>query len=183
MKRLLTITALTSVVATSAFAASQAEMSAISRYYPEANFETLTDDQVSEMFAISVSSESDADKAMLMENVVEASNPNPVTTDVDINAYVPEWRLVEMSDSERDRIIALVSRGEDPESTRVQIVESMQDVAPNLTTGEVEAVERIAPEADVTVLTTEQVYEVRAVLYDDDQNDANKKSRIDQILS
>ncbi|NIY96808.1 hypothetical protein HC022_11350, partial [Salipiger sp. HF18] len=59
MKRFLTITALSTVIATSAFAASEAEMTAISTYYPDANYETLTDQQVAEMFAIANSGKDD----------------------------------------------------------------------------------------------------------------------------
>mgnify|MGYP006997594612 CR=1 FL=1 len=54
MKRLLTATALAATMATSAFAASEAEEAAITMYYPDANFSVLSDDQVAETITVHV---------------------------------------------------------------------------------------------------------------------------------
>ncbi|EEX16588.1 hypothetical protein CSE45_4301 [Citreicella sp. SE45] len=183
MKRFLTITALSTVIATSAFAASEAEMTAISTYYPDANYETLTDQQVAEMFAIANSGKDDTEKKTEIRTIAEADNPNPATTEVNLTEYVPEWRLMEMSAPEKESIMALVNRGDDPEATRVQVLESLHSATPNLTAGEAQKVKDLVPSADLTVLTTEQIQDIRAVIYNGDENDANKKSRIDEILS
>ncbi|GGG69400.1 hypothetical protein GCM10011415_16000 [Salipiger pallidus] len=185
MKRFITLTALSTVIATSAFAASEAEMTAIDRYYPEANYETLSDEQVAQMFAIANSGESDTDKTSRIEEIASSNNPSTATatvSDSELTAYVPEWRLAELTEEERAELIALVSSNDNPEETRVQVLESMNSATPNLTPGEMKSVERIAPGADLSVLTTEQVQQIRAALYGE-QNDTEKKSRIDQILS
>ncbi|APZ51894.1 hypothetical protein [Salipiger abyssi] len=183
MKRLLTATALSTIVATSAFAASEAEMNAITTYYPDANFEALTDDQVTEMFAVANSGVSDTEKRSQIEDIAQADNPSAsVAVEEELQVYIPEWRLDEMSSAERERVVALVSESEDPAETRVQIVDSMKDAAPNLTTGEVSALEELVPEADYSVLTTGQVDDLRAALYGD-SSDSEKKSDIERIMS
>ncbi|MBN9890316.1 hypothetical protein [Salipiger abyssi] len=183
MKRLLTATALSTIVATSAFAASEAEMNAITMYYPDANFEALSDDQVTEMFAVANSGASDTDKRSQIEEIASADNPSASTAvEQDLQVYVPEWRLDEMSSAEREQMVALVTESDDPAETRVQIVDSMSDAAPNLTTGEVSALEQLVPEADYSVLSTEQVNDLRATLYGG-ADDSEKKSDIERIMS
>ena len=58
----------------------------------------------------------------------------------------------------------------------------MESAAPNLTTGEMQAVKSVAPDADLTVLTTEQVNEIRAAIYGADE-DAEKRNKIEDALS
>ena len=186
MKRFLTITALSTVLATGAIAATEAEKNAITTYYPEANFETLTEDQVSEMFAIANGGMSDNDKAERIETIAneDATDVETAATtgDVDLTAYVPAWRLAEMSDAEIAQLTALVTEGGDMDDLRVQLVESMSDLQPQLTDAEVNAVQDLVPEADLTVLTGEQVEQIRAALYGY-QDDAEQKSRIEMVLS
>ena len=78
MKRLLTATALAATMATSAFAASDAERAAITMYYPDANFSVLSDDQVTEMFAVANSGSSDTQKRQDIEAIAAMDNPSPV---------------------------------------------------------------------------------------------------------
>ncbi|WP_417743791.1 hypothetical protein [Salipiger sp.] len=184
MKRLLTATALAATMATSAFAASEAEQAAITTYYPDANFATLTDDQVAEMFAIANSGESDQKKRDDIEAVAMMDNPSDDTaevTEMDLTAYVPAWRLAEMTEEEKQNVVALVNRNEDPESVRVQLLKDMESAAPNLTPAELQAVQEVVPEADLTVLTTEQVNQVRAAIYGSD-DDAEMRTKIEDAL-
>ncbi|EIE52136.1 hypothetical protein AL036_12935 [Salipiger aestuarii] len=182
MKRFMTITALTAVMGTSAFAASQAEMNAISMYYPEANFATLTDTQVAEMMTIAQSGKEDTDKATLIMSIAQPDNPSIVTADrLILTEYFPEWRINEMTEADKDRIVALVNRGADPESIRVQLLDDMEQAAPNLTEAEVAAVHQLVPEADLRVLTTEQVNHLRAALYGKD-SDSDQRQAIENAL-
>ena len=185
MKRLLTATALAATMATSAFAASDAERAAITMYYPDANFSVLSDDQVTEMFAVANSGSSDTQKRQDIEAIAAMDNPSPASADVsemDLTAYVPEWRLNEMTEAEKQEVIALVNQDDNPDNVRVQLLKDMESAAPNLTTGEMQAVKSVAPDADLTVLTTEQVNEIRAAIYGADE-DAEKRNKIEDALS
>ena len=184
MKRLLTATALAATMATSAFAASEAEQAAITTYYPDANFATLSDDQVAEMFAIANSGSSDTQKRQDIEAVAMMDNPSQASADVsdmDLTAYVPAWRLDEMTEEEKQNVVALVNRGEDPESIRVQLLNDMESAAPNLTPGEIQAVKKVAPDADLSVLTTDQVNEIRAAIYGADE-DTEMRRKVEEAL-
>ncbi|MBY6002518.1 hypothetical protein KUV62_01270 [Salipiger bermudensis] len=185
MKRLLTATALAATMATSAFAASDAEEAAITMYYPDANFSVLSDDQVTEMFAVANSGKSDTEKRTEIEAIAAMDNPSPASADVsdmDLTAYVPEWRLNEMTDAEKREVVALVNKDENPDNVRIQLLKDMESAAPNLTTGEMQAVKDIVPSADLTVLTTEQVNKIRAAIYGSDE-DTEKRSVIEDALS
>lgn len=183
MKRFLTITALSTVLATGAIAATEAQKNAITTYYPEANFQTLTEDQVSEMFAIANGGMSDNDKAERIETIAnDEGGMTAPAKEVDLSAYVPAWRLDEMSAAQKEEMVALVTDGGDPENVRVQLVDKMADAEPNLTKGEVSAVQALVPEADLTVLTEQQVKDVRAALYGE-QDDADRRTRIEDALS
>ncbi len=244
MKRFLTITALTAVMGTGAFAASQAEVNAITAYYPDANFSVLTDDQVSEMMAIAQSGaedtekaeriqaiavtdtidgtaaptqaeinaittfypeadftsltdeqitemmaiaqsgDDDTEKARRIEAIAETDNPSIETADrAVLTEYFPEWRGEEMTEADKDRIVALVNRGVDPESIRVQLLQDMEQAAPNLTPAEVAAVQQVVPDADLRVLTTEQVNHVRAALYGEDSEHEQREAIKDALGS
>ncbi|MDO6588013.1 hypothetical protein Q4543_21130 [Salipiger sp. 1_MG-2023] len=242
MKRFLTATALATVLGTSAFAASQAEVNAITQYYPEANFSALSDQQITQMMAIAQSGEDDNEKAARMERIAAADssagrampseaeqaairayypdvnfaalsqsqvaemmaiaqsgdedteksamieeiaaadNPNVDTADMLIlTDYFPQVRIEEMTTAEKDRIVALVNRGVDPDSIRVQLLDGMNEAAPNLTPSEISAVQQLVPEADLRVLTTEQVNRLRAALYGEDK-DTEQRQLIEQVL-
>ena len=86
------------------------------------------------------------------------------------------------ADAEIAQLTALVTEGGDMDDLRVQLVESMSDLQPQLTDAEVNAVQDLVPEADLTVLTGEQVEQIRAALYGY-QDDAEQKSRIEMVLS
>lgn len=242
MKRFLTATALATVLGTSAFAASEAEVSAITTFYPEANFSVLTDtqvnqmmaiaqsgmdntsktdrmesiargapaetpampseaessaikmfypevdfatlssEQVAEMMAIAQSGKEDSNKTQLIKAIAEPSNPSIASADkVVLTDYFPEWRVNELTTEEKDRIVALVNRGVDPDTIRVQLLDGMTEAAPNLTPSEIAAVHQIVPEADLRVLTTEQVNHLRAAIYGSD-NDSDQRQRIETAL-
>ncbi|SDI93587.1 hypothetical protein [Alloyangia pacifica] len=185
MKRFLAMTALTSVLATGALAATEEQATLINNFAPDVDVSMLTEDQVIQAMAIANSGESDTDKRDRIETIaMRDSAPTTFSQEqmAQIEVYLPADKVMMLTGEQRGDALAIIAGGSSDDDIRAQVAALGEDIAPALTAGEISRVEELAPDADLTVLTAAQVSEIRSVIYDDD-NDADLKDRLMNIVS
>ncbi|MCR8551090.1 hypothetical protein M4578_25000 [Salipiger sp. P9] len=185
MKRFLTATVLTSLLATSAFAATEAETQAIKTFLPDTPVSSLSDAQVTELFAISKSGVSDREKVTRMQAVVEGTTP--VTTfSAEENAlleqYLPAEKLAMLTASQKAEALGIIRGGSDKTKIEDRLSVLGVDRQSPLTDGELARIAFFVPDANVTVLGSEQISELRAALYSG-HSDSEIRDRLMDILS
>ncbi|MFW2588483.1 hypothetical protein [Sagittula sp. SSi028] len=108
MKRFITATALTTVIATGAFAANQFDTNTIHQYIPEVDVSTLSDQQVAALVSIATS-EDEADKEREMRAYIDTYRSPAVTKSVTV-VPADEVVVVEKVETEQgeyyDNVIA-----------------------------------------------------------------------------
>lgn len=185
MKRILTITALSSVLATGALAATEEQTNLINQYAPDVNVEMLSDQQVIEAFAIANSGDSDIHKGEKIE-AIAMRDDEPMTFSAEqmaqIEEYLPTETVMMMTGQQRGDALAIINGADTDDDVKAQLMALADDATPMLTPAEVSRVETLAPDADLTMLTAEQVSQIRALIYTD-ENDAQLKGRIMDVVS
>lgn len=185
MKRFLAMTALTSVLATGALAATEEQANLINTYAPDVDVMTLTDTQVIEAMAIANSGGSDNQKREGIETIaMRESTPMTFSAEqiAQIEEYLPAEQVMMMTGEQRGDALAIISGASTDEDIRAKLGALGEDVTPALTPAEISRVETLAPEADLTVLTPEQVGKIRALIYTDD-SDGQLKGRLLDVVS
>ncbi|EPX86850.1 hypothetical protein [Salipiger mucosus] len=185
MKRILTVTALTTVLATGAYAASEAEVTAINTVAPGVDVSMMTDAQVDEAFAIAKSGDSDVEKRDKIQQIVEGSNMiDSVSPEVDamIMEYVPDWQVAAMTDAQKVEAQAIIESGSEPADIREEVMAIVTGDAAALTEAEMQRVMFFVPDAQLTDLTAEDVNEVRAAIYSG-SSDVDIRRDLEQALS
>lgn len=134
MKRILTATALMSVVATGAFAATDYETTTINQYVPEVDVSTLSDTQVDALVGIAGSSD-EADIETEMRAYLDTyPSPEPVTVtttadaepaidpaytddasgyDATIAEYLPDVDLDTLSDEQKAQLVSIATSADE----------------------------------------------------------------------
>ncbi|AWI82570.1 hypothetical protein CEW88_02180 [Alloyangia pacifica] len=185
MKRFLAMTALTSVLATGALAATEEQANLINTYAPDVDVMTLTDTQVIEAMAIANSGGSDNQKREGIETIAMRESA-PMTFSAEqmaqIEEYLPAEQVMMMTGDQRGDALAIISGASTDEDIRAKLAALGDDITPALTPAEISRVETLAPEADLTVLTPEQVAKIRALIYTDD-SDGQLKGRLLDVVS
>ena len=186
MKRFLSTVAVASMLATGAFAASEAQMAAIHTYAPNVDISTLTEAQVEEMQSVAVSGKSDTEKRTMIEQIAEGSSDvTMVSPEVDemIVQYIPAWRVAMMTPEQKAEAQAIITANSSDDDIKTRIITIVTpSTAPALTSGEEQAVKTFVPEADLSMLTDTQVANIRAAIYSD-KSDSDIRSLVELALS
>ncbi|MBE9640659.1 hypothetical protein [Salipiger mangrovisoli] len=185
MKRFLAMTALTSVLATGAMAATEEQTNLINTYAPDVDVSMLTDDQVIQAMAVANSGDSDTQKRQGIETIaMRDAAPSTFSEEqmAQIEAYLPADRVVMLTGEQRGDALAIINGASTDDDIRAQLEALGEDITPALTPAEITRVETLAPDADLTVLTAEQVSKIRALIYTD-ENDAQLKGRLMDVVS
>lgn len=184
MKRFFAITAMTSMLATGALAASEAQTQAIQQFAPQIDVTQLTDAQVDEMFAVAKGGESDNYKADRIAAIAEPGNAIMVSPEqeAEIAMYVPSWAVESMTGAEKAEAINILSGSGSEVDKKTDIMAILYNENPALTPAEMQRVESFAPGTDLSMLTDKQVDDVRAAIYSN-ENDGNIRDRLSEILS
>ena len=185
MKRFLTATAVASVLATGAFAATQEETSLINRYAPNVDVSMMTDEQVAEAVAIATTDSADTEKRteieaiLSTETMTEDFSPDQLSI---INEFMSSDQIAVMSADQRTEVLRIMNSGAEPDQMRNEILALYPSDSPALTEAEAQRVQFYAPEADLSVLTAGQTERLRAAI-NSGQGDADIKLLVDDILS
>ncbi|WP_353471128.1 hypothetical protein PVT71_07220 [Salipiger sp. H15] len=185
MKRFIAITALTSALATGAFAASEAQTDLINTYAPDVDVSALSEQQLNDAFSVANSGESDTLKRSTIESIAMTERaPSTFSAEqlAQIEAYLPSETVMMMTGEQRADALAMINSGMDDTELRGLLNAMGENMVPGLTPAEISRVETIAPEADLTVLSAEQVSRLRALIYTD-ESDGQIKGRVLDIVS
>ncbi|WP_226629793.1 hypothetical protein [Alloyangia pacifica] len=185
MKRFFAATALTSLLATGAFAATEEQATLINTYAPDVDVSMLTDQQVIEAMAIANSGDSDNHKREGIETIaMNDAAPSTFSEEqiAQIEEYLPAEQVAMLTDEQRGEALAIINGASTDDNVRAQLEALEADITPALTPAELSRVSTLAPDADLTVLTAEQVSQIRALIYTD-ENDAQLQGRLMDVLS
>lgn len=195
MKRILAASALTIATATSAFAATEAEVTQIQQYVPDADVAAWSDQQVDQALAIINSTESRTEiEAQLMALYGDgmAAAPGAQLTEAEmtmLDQYVEGVDYSTVSQANVDAALAVAASEMSPtdRQTRIQSLLS-QDETPmyegNMaTSGQVALIETRAPNVDVSTLTDAQVAAVLNMINSHDENDGDVSNKIEAYLN
>ncbi|GAA4219016.1 hypothetical protein J4E08_17810 [Sagittula sp. NFXS13] len=126
MKRFITAAALTSVIATGAFAATEYQTSTINQYVPEVDVSTLSDEQVDALIAISGSAD-EADKEQKMRSylgvqtspaTVDTTTTTMTTADASmddptISQYLPDVDQSTLTDQQKAALVGIATSADE----------------------------------------------------------------------
>lgn len=126
MKRFITAAALTSVIATGAFAATEYQTSTINQYVPEVDVSTLSDEQVDALIAISGSAD-EADKEQKMRSylgvqtspaTVDTTTTTMTTADASmddptISQYLPDVDQSTLTDAQKAALVGIATSADE----------------------------------------------------------------------
>lgn len=185
MKRFIATTALASVLATGAFAATQEQTTLINSLAPEVNVDAMTDQQVLEAVAIANGGTSDTHKRDSIQAIAMGDSA-PTTFSpqqiAQIEEYLPASTVEAMSGEQLGTALSLINGADEDDDVQASLEALGRDVTPALTPSEIARVETLAPSADLTVLTGEQIDRLRAVIYSD-ESDGELKEGILEVVS
>jgi hypothetical protein len=178
MKHFLTVTALTSLVASGALAATEAEQATIRDYLPDVNVETLGDRDVAVLIGIAHGGDTASEKRAKMRALVGDSN----TVDVEnrqqqierLQGYAPDIAFEEFTDAELAQAVTIVNSGTSETDSRAQLesfaLERDGMTADPLTDGEIAAIRDYAPDIDLTALSDNDLLRIQTAIAGGDRD-------------
>lgn len=168
-----------------AYSATEEQMAMIIQYAPDVDVTAMTDDQVSEAFAIADGTADDAQKQIRIAFI--ANNVEPPRTFSDeqislIEAYIDPSLVMMMSGQQKADALALINGGTSKDHISGELEAMVIGITPALTPAEEQQVNTYVSGADLAALAAEQVGEIRAVIYSQD-GDGQKRERLRQIIN
>ena len=177
MKKLLTATALTTLLGTAAFAQTDAEQAQINQYLPGTDIATLTEAEITSLVAIANGGDSDTEKRAQMQAVVEGSNTITTTTVTAVNVtqlqqYAPNTDFTTWSaeDLANAQVIANSGLSDTEVRARLQNYDSGRTMvsADMISQEEMLLINRYLPTVDLSTLTEDQVQEMVGIVNSDE---------------
>lgn len=177
MKRIFATTALSAILATGAFAQTEAQMTEVQRFLPDTNVALLPEETIQELVTIAYGGGSFGDRQTRMRSIVEGEGVVTATFTeaqlVQISTVAPDVDVATMTDAQILQAISFVN-SEDNQADAAQkiraLVESDDDAMLMLTDAEIRDIRLIAPELDLTTITEDQAIELRAALATGDRD-------------
>ncbi|WP_375260016.1 hypothetical protein [Citreimonas sp.] len=177
MKRIFATTALSAMLATGAFAQTEAQMTEVQRFLPDTNVALLPEETIQELVTIAYGGGSFGDRQTRMRSIVEGEGVVTATFTeaqlVQISTVAPDVDVATMTDAQILQAISFVN-SEDNQADAAQkiraLVESDDDAMLMLTDAEIRDIRLIAPELDLTTITEDQAIELRAALATGDRD-------------
>jgi lipoprotein-anchoring transpeptidase ErfK/SrfK len=177
MKRILTTAALSAVIASGAFAATEAERVELERFLPNVNVALLDDATVDQLISISATSESFDDRQQQMRALINDQMPVTATFTeaqlVEVRQIAPEVDLGAMTDAQLLQAINYANSADNPNDAAQKIraiVDDNDEAMLMLTDAEIRDIRLIAPEFDLTMVTEEEAVDLRAALASGDRD-------------
>ena len=177
MKRILIATALTASLASSAFAASEAEIAQIQRVVPDIDASTLTDTQVTNAMAIINSSDSRSQMMSQLSALLEHDMPMAMPAQpteaqrAEIERYAPGVDFATVTQAQLDTAMAYINAGMSPSDTEARVQSVLIDdgtpvgTTNTATSAEVAILQRYLPDITVETMTEEELTNAMAVVY------------------
>ncbi|SDY50537.1 hypothetical protein SAMN05444340_10990 [Citreimonas salinaria] len=176
MKRIFATTALTAVLATGAFAQTEAQITEVERFLPNVNVELLPEETVQELVTIAHGGGSFDDRQQRMQALINIDSVVTATFTeaqlVEVRTAVPDVDIATMTDAQILQALSIVRSADasDAEQKIRAIVNSDDETTLMLTDAEIRDIRLIAPEFDLTTITADDAVELRAALASGDRD-------------
>lgn len=178
MKRILTATALATLMATGAHALTAAEEATIERFVPGANMAILDDAEVAQLVAIANSGDSISEKEAKMRAIITGDSMVDYSLSegqlVKLMRVAPEIDVMAMTDAEKAQAIAIVNSAESRSDAIAKLrafAESSNPTMSMLTEAEIVTLQRYAPTLDLAMLTEQEVLRLKTAINSGDASD------------
>ncbi len=177
MKRFLTATALTTVIATAGVAGTEGQEAKIKQYLPQTNIEMLSDAQMTQLITIANSGDSYSEKTEQMENIVMESNPvelelrNVQTTDLIYLAPSIDFTAFTAEELENAVIVVRDASSVDDARQRLRVIGVERTMVSSgiLSEAEVNTIKTFDPEINLSELTDEEIVRIQAAIASGDR--------------
>lgn len=175
MKRMFAGTALAALLATGAFAATEAEVIAIQKYVPDADVSMMSDEEVAAVMNVVNSGDSEGEKQQKIRSLLGEPDENTVVSEVTsgqltrLQQYAPELDFTGITASELEQALNVIDSAESKSDALIQLRTYSSSTtetpsAPVFTAAEASALAAVAPDLDPMTLTVEQRAELQAAI-------------------
>lgn len=177
MKRILTATALTTVMATSALAMTEADEVRIERFLPNYDVSMADEMTIEQLLSIANGGGSFSEKQLQMRSLAMKDDGAVKSfTDEDLKrvyVVVPEDQVANLTDAQKEDAIRIVdtyeSRAEAEARLNAIILDAPMNFGTNaVTEGEAALINFYAPEVDVSALSQDEVETILSLIYSED---------------
>jgi hypothetical protein len=175
MKRMFAGTAIAAILATGAFAATDAEIMAIQKYAPDADVTVMSEQDIDAVMNVINSGDSEGDKAQKIRALIGDAGENTVVSEVTsgqlvrLQQYAPELDFTGITASELEQALTVIDSADSKSEALIQLrtystSASEAPSAPVFTAAEASALAAVAPDLDPMTLTVEQRAELQAAI-------------------
>ena len=192
MKRMMIATALTTTLATSAFAVTDAQIDRIETFAPGVNTEVMSEGDLQIAYGIVTSGGSRGDKIAQLRALATESDADEfaVITEAEMNRlmqYAPDADLSSISQSQAEAALAVTYGGASEGDKSLQVQSILTDervidtIADDITAGQIALIETYVPDVDASTLTEEQFQLVMTYIHSG-MSRSDKLTKIEGVI-
>ena len=177
MKRILATASLTAMLATGAFAQTEAQITEVQRFLPNVNVALLDDETISQLVTIAYSDQSEADRELEMRAIINGGDTVDATFTeaqlVDIRTAAPEVDISAMTDAQILQALSIINSSDEGDaSLKIRaIVDGTDETSLMLTDAEIQDIRLVAPEFDLTTVDADEAAQLRAAVASGDRDE------------